>query len=129
MENLFRQLGLSDNEREVYLAVFKAGKITPYQVAQKTGIHRTTVYSVAKKLSQIGLIIQDLGQKVNYLVAAPPEKLISLFEKEEKELKKKKKVAQTLAQERKTLFCSSYPICRRIPSRSLSLRILSSLGQ
>lgn len=99
MENLFRQLGLSDNEREVYLAVFKAGKITPYQVAQKTGIHRTTVYSVAKKLSQIGLIIQDLGQKVNYLVAAPPEKLISLFEKEEKELGERKKVAQTLAQE------------------------------
>lgn len=99
MENLFRQLGFNDNEREVYLAVFTAGKISPHQIAQKTGINRTTVYSIAKKLSKTGIIIQDLGQKVSYLVAAPPEKLISLFEKEEKKLKEKKKTAQTLIRE------------------------------
>ncbi len=97
MEELFQKLGLNDNEREVYLAVLKAGKIAPTEVAKSTGINRTTVYSVAKKLEKMGLITQDLGQKVNYLVATPPEKLVAVFEREEKKLTEKKKVARALA--------------------------------
>ena len=84
MEELFRQLGLNENEREVYLAVLQAGKIAPNQVAKVTSINRTTVYSVAKKLEKMGLVTQDLGQKVNYLVATPLEKLVTVFEREEK---------------------------------------------
>lgn len=99
MEELFRKLGLNDNEREVYLAVLKAGKIAPNKVAKITSINRTTVYSIGKKLSKTGLITQDFGQKVGYFVATPPEKLVVLFEKEEKQIIEKKKIAQKLAKE------------------------------
>lgn len=99
MEELFRKLGLSDNEREVYLAVLKAGKIAPNRVAKETSINRTTVYSISKKLERMNLLSQDIGQKVNYLVAEAPEKLITVFEREEKKVAEKKKVAKELAKE------------------------------
>ena len=99
MEELFRKLGLNDNEREVYLAVLQAGKIAPNQVAKTTGINRTTVYSVAKKLEKMGLMVADLGKKVSYLVATPPEKLVAIFEREELRIGEKKKAARALIKE------------------------------
>jgi sugar-specific transcriptional regulator TrmB len=114
MEKLFRKLDLNENEQEVYLAVLKAGKIAPNQVAKITGINRTTVYSVAKKLGTLGLMTQDLGQKVSYLVATPPEKLVTLFEREEKKVAEKKQVAKTLAQELKSLVSEKHYSVPRI---------------
>lgn len=99
MEVLFRKLGLNQNEQEVYLAVLRAGKIAPNQIAQSTNINRTTVYSIGRKLIKMGLMTQDLGQKVSYFVATPPEKLVAILEKEEKQIAEKKKVAQKLARE------------------------------
>lgn len=99
MEELFRKLGVNDNEREVYLAVLKAGKIAPNDVARLTHINRTTVYSIGKKLGKLGLLNEDLGQKFHYLVATPPEKLIGLLEREAKALAEKKKVAESLIKE------------------------------
>ncbi|SLM18330.1 conserved hypothetical protein [uncultured spirochete] len=103
MEELFRTLGMNDNERDVYLSVIKAGKISANQVAKETGINRTTVYSIAKKLEKMGVLAFDLGQKVGYLVAIPPENLVTIFEKEEKKLAEKKQVAIELAKELSSL--------------------------
>lgn len=114
MEELFQKLGLNDNEREVYLAVLQAGKIAPTQVARITNINRTTVYSVAKKLEQMGLVTQDLGQKVSYLVATPPEKLVAIFEREEKKLAEKKKIAKELAKELGSLVSEKHYSVPRI---------------
>ena len=114
MEEVFRELGLKDNEQEVYLAVLQAGKIAPNQVATITGINRTTVYSVAKKLVRMNLITQDLGQKVSYLVATPPEKLVSVFEREEKAINEKKKVAKELAKELGSLVSEKHYSVPRI---------------
>lgn len=99
MEELFHKLGLNDNEREVYLAVLKAGKILPQLVAKQTGINRTTVYSVAKKLAKMGIIDIDLGQKTGYLVSVPPGSIVTLYEKEEKRIAEKKHIAMKLAEE------------------------------
>lgn len=114
MEELFRKLGLNDNEREVYLAVLQAGKIAPNQIAKITDINRTTVYSIGKKLAKIGLITQDLGQKVGYFVAAPPEKLVSLLEKEERLISEKKKVAKALVKELGSLVSEKHYSVPRI---------------
>lgn len=99
MEELFAKIGLSEKERDIYLAVLKAGKISPQRVATVTGINRTTVYSVAKKLTQLGLLSEDLGQKVAYLSPESPERIVALFEREEKKLAEQKEAATLLAKE------------------------------
>lgn len=98
-EKEFAQLGLNENEREVYLAVLKAGKIAPHRVAADTGVNRTTVYSIVKKLGKMGLIVEDLGSKVAYLSAEKPDALVALLEREQQELEKQKEVARTLSRE------------------------------
>jgi hypothetical protein len=103
MEKLFETIGLNANEREVYLAVLKAGKISPQRVAKETGINRTTVYSISRKLRDMGFISEDIGQKVTYLIAHSPESLCTVFEKEETQLLQKKKAATLLSKELEAL--------------------------
>lgn len=99
IEQEFTKLGLNENEREVYLAVLKAGKISYARISRLTGINRTTVYSIASKLSKLGLITEDLGEKISYLMTEGPEAIRRMVEKEEKELAERKKAAYELAKE------------------------------
>jgi predicted transcriptional regulator len=103
VEELFRKLGINDNEREVYLSVLRAGKIAVNQVARETSINRTTVYSIAKKLESMGIVAIDYGQKISYLVAVPTSQLVGIFEREEKKLAEKKQIAIKLADELSSL--------------------------
>lgn len=103
MEKLFEAIGLNTNERDVYLAVLKAGKISPQRIARLTGINRTTVYSVSRKLRNMGFINEDVGQKITYLLAESPENLKTIFEKEEKKLEERRNAVLQLAKELKSL--------------------------
>jgi sugar-specific transcriptional regulator TrmB len=97
LETEFAKIGLNKNEREVYLAVLRSGKIPHERVARSTGINRTTVYSIARKLANLGLITEDLGAKVAYLIAEKPEAITRIFKREEDELQKRKAAAEKLA--------------------------------
>lgn len=99
MDELFNQIGFNTNEREVYLAILRAGKISPQRVSKFTKINRTTVYSVAKKLQAMGIINEDVGQKVTYLSAVEPSSLVALFEREERKIHTKKEKAVELVSE------------------------------
>lgn len=90
IQQLFKQLGFSEKEITVYIAILQRGKIAPSEVAKITGINRTTVYSVAQELIKKAVITEDLGGSRRYLVALPLEDLKLLVQKEEKELEQKK---------------------------------------
>lgn len=89
-ETLLKQLGFTEKEIKVYLAVLEQGKTTPANVAILTGINRTTVYSIAKDLLEKGVIAEDIAGTKSYLVALPPEDLKNLSKKEERDLQTKK---------------------------------------
>ncbi len=99
LEKELHALGLNENEQKVYLRVLAAGKAAPSRISKETGINRTTVYSISRKLIGLGLIGEDLGAKVAYLYAEDTDSLTKLFAKEEEELEKKKMLAQKVAQE------------------------------
>ncbi len=90
IEATLKQLGFSEKEIEVYLAVLKRGKVLPAEVAKLTELNRSTVYSVASELKKRGVITEDLAGPTRYLVALPPEDLMQLASQEERELRKKK---------------------------------------
>lgn len=105
IEEQFEKLGLNENEREVYLAVLKAGKIPHARVSRLTGINRTTVYSIADKLAKLGLITEDLGEKISYLMVEGPESIERMIKREEGELIERKKAAHELVKEL-AIFCA-----------------------
>lgn len=94
IEEHLHQLGFSDKEQTLYLAVLGAGKITPTQLAKLTNINRTTVYSVAKELIKRRVIAEDLTSPLRYLLALPPNELFAMLQTEEKQLAEKKQLLQ-----------------------------------
>jgi predicted transcriptional regulator len=92
LETLLLKLGFGPKEVDVYLSIQKHGKVTPAQLAQITGINRTTVYSIAKELIKRDVITEDLGGKQRFLIASPPESLAGTVRREQKALDEKKEV-------------------------------------
>jgi predicted transcriptional regulator len=90
-----KNIGLSEKEIAIYLAVLEQGKALPANISQITKINRTTVYSVAKDLVKKGFLYEDLGGQITYLVAVPPQDLKHLLQKEEVELENKRKLFET----------------------------------
>jgi len=99
IKNTLQDLGLNSREIKVYMTVLDKQKVTPAQIAQLTKINRPTVYNIAKKLSARGLLIEDLGGKVLYLLPASPAELKELIKREEKEVRSRINVIEDLSHE------------------------------
>ena len=100
LEDSLKKLGLNEKESTVYLTVLKHGKITPPAVSRLTGINRSTVYSVAKELTEKRFITQDLGSSPNFLIALSPEDLAS----------KKATIDKAIAEIKEFTENKSYPL-------------------
>lgn len=99
INELLKKLDFNEKEITVYLTILEHGKITAANVAKLTKINRTTVYSIAKELSQKGVIREDLGSSPTYLVALPPEEWGGFIKKEEKKLAEKKRLVNLAIKE------------------------------
>lgn len=91
MNNLIeplKNLGLSEKEVFVYLALLQLGRATPYQIAKKASIKRPTAYVVAEDLVKKGLIVHVPGEEKKHYIAKSPETFIE--EREERLLAAKK---------------------------------------
>lgn len=77
-----KNLGLSEKEVLVYLALLQLGSATPYQIAKKSGIKRPTAYVIAEDLIKKGLIVHVPGEEKKRYIAKSPETFIE--EREER---------------------------------------------
>lgn len=86
-----QEIGLSEKESQVYLALLQVDSESIQEIAKNTGINRTTVYPVLESLAQKGLVgeIQD-GKKTLYQ-AASPERLETFVERQKVLLEEKSK--------------------------------------
>lgn len=85
MEHLIeplKNLGLSEKEAQVYLALLQLGPATPYQVSKKSGLKRPTAYVIAEELCEKGLLIHVPGEEKRRYIARTPDAFI-----EEREVK------------------------------------------
>ncbi len=83
MNNLIeplKNLGLSEKEVLVYLALLQLGGATPYQIAKKSGIKRPTAYVIAEELVKKGLIVHIPGEEKRKYIAKSPETFIQEYE-------------------------------------------------
>lgn len=90
------ELGLTKKEIEVYLQIVQVGSITPTDLANKTGINRTTIYSVANLLMEKGFIEEDRTGTTKALMAASPERIMEYLDHKQEQLKEQRELAQPL---------------------------------
>lgn len=83
MEHLIaplKDLGLSDKEARVYLALLQLGPSTPYRIAKKSHLKRPTAYVIAEELVEKGLIVHVPGEEPKRYIARTPEGFIESAE-------------------------------------------------
>lgn len=88
-----KNLGLSEKEAKIYLALLQLGPSTPYQIAKKAELKRPTAYVIAEELVEKGLIVHVPGESPKKYIARTPD---SFFEEAESRLQKAKSVLPEL---------------------------------
>lgn len=82
-----KNLGLSEKEAKIYLALLQLGPSTPYQIAKKAELKRPTAYVIAEELVEKGLIVHVPGENKKRYIARTPDAFIEERETKLKEAK------------------------------------------
>jgi len=81
-EKFLEELGLSEKEAQVYVALLQFENAAINEIAAKTKINRTTVYPVLDSLQKKGLVSEIHENKKSSYQAAPPERLETYVERQ-----------------------------------------------
>ena len=76
-----KNLGLSEQEANAYLALLKLGGSKPSQVAKEMGIKRTTAYPILTTLAKKGFAVVYFRKNSRFYYAQKPKRVVSLLEK------------------------------------------------
>ncbi len=89
IKSSLEQIGLRKRQIDIYLALLQMGEATVQEIANKTKVKRTTVYSILDVLIANGLatFIEKEGHRTYF--AENPKKVILYFKNQEQELKTK----------------------------------------
>ncbi|MFH1500605.1 MAG: helix-turn-helix domain-containing protein [archaeon] len=82
MEEL-REVGLTENESKVYLALLELGPSLAGQVSRKTGLHRRTVYDTTEMLIKKGLLGYILKNNRRLFQASSPSRFLDIIKEKE----------------------------------------------
>ncbi|MEI6478269.1 MAG: helix-turn-helix domain-containing protein [bacterium] len=75
---LIKNLGLTDKEAAVYMAILELGTSTIQPIATQSGIKRTSIYYFIDHLVELGLVEQAKIRNRKHYSALPPENMVSL---------------------------------------------------
>lgn len=73
-------LGLQEKEALTYLALYKLGETTAYQIAKESGLKRPTVYVILEELRKRGLVLIIPNAKKQIVVAKDPHEFIQEYQ-------------------------------------------------
>lgn len=79
-------IGLTDGEVKVYLALSELGSSTVGPIVKKSGIAYSNVYDVLDRLIKKGIVSFVIKSKTKYFQAATPKNLLLYLEHKEKEI-------------------------------------------
>ncbi len=79
--NIIKDLGLDNNEANVYLALLKIGGSQASLVAKELGIKRTTIYPILQALATKGMVNVYFRKNRHYYYAQKPNRVVGLFQK------------------------------------------------
>ncbi len=78
-----REVGLTQNESLIYLALLELGPSLAGQISQETGLHRRTVYDVIEMLIKKGLVGYISKNNRKLFEAASPNKFLDIIKERE----------------------------------------------
>ncbi len=85
------ELGLTEKEAGVYLAMLEIGSSTVQDIARKAQVNRTTTYVLLESLKQRGLVSSFIKENKVFFAAESPSRLEDLLSREEQRIRSTKR--------------------------------------
>lgn len=78
-----KEIGLSENEAKIYIALLGLGPSTTGPIIKRTGLYRVIVYDTLEKLLQLGLVNYSLKKNRKHFEAEHPKQIMELLKNKE----------------------------------------------
>ena len=88
LNDSLKEIGLTDSESKVYLALLKLGTSAKGAILKETKTAPSKIYHVLEKLKEKGLVSEFLKNKVKQFSAASPERIRDYLEKKKESVVK-----------------------------------------
>ena len=72
IEKVLQEIGLNKKEVKVYVTLLQLGQDTAFRIASKSGIKRSTVYTILERLKSIGLVSMAKTKKATLFSPVEP---------------------------------------------------------
>jgi urea transport system substrate-binding protein len=96
IEDLLEEIGLSDSEAKLYVALLRHGQQTITFLSKKAGINRGLGYTLLHDLMEKGLVTKTTKGKVFYFAPLDPKQLVEYLEKQKKDISSKQERVQAM---------------------------------
>jgi sugar-specific transcriptional regulator TrmB len=84
------RIGLTKNDRKVYLTLIELGISTVSDLTKRTSLHRSYVYDILDKLIDMGLVSFTIKNKKKYFDTENPDRILQILKNKEQEIKESK---------------------------------------
>jgi len=78
-KNLFRELGFTEHEGDIYLTLLQHGSLTAYDLAEKVGFYRQLTYDALNRLKEKGYVHTVKEGKTQFYKASDPQLILEYF--------------------------------------------------
>ena len=79
MEETLKQIGFTEYETKLYLALLQNPEISAYELAEKTGLYRQVTYDTLKRMEEKGFVNTTTEGKTKIFKATDPELLLEIL--------------------------------------------------
>ncbi|MEK6893541.1 MAG: helix-turn-helix domain-containing protein [Nanoarchaeota archaeon] len=86
MENILEEIGLTQNETKVYLALNELGTSTISPIVEKAGISNSKIYIILGKLIKKGLVSHIVINRINNYKTSQPERILDFLKDKKKSI-------------------------------------------
>ncbi len=90
--NKLKQLGLSEGEARVYLALLKLKESTAGPIVDEAKVTRSKIYDILERLKRKGLVSYITKESTKYFRVADPSNLLQYIEEKEKNIEDQKTI-------------------------------------
>jgi sugar-specific transcriptional regulator TrmB len=87
---VLREIGLTESEIKVYLALLKLGSTTSGPLTEKSKVARSKIYEILERLISKSLVSYIIKQKTKYYQAEDPVKIQEYLDQKEKDFKQQR---------------------------------------
>lgn len=90
MERYLKELGFTDGEEKVYLALLRLGASSTGPIAKEGNVSRSKLYEILEKLTKKGIVSHYKKNGISYFRAAPPSRILDYLKEKEKTIQEQR---------------------------------------